>query len=64
MICEATGFTLTAQVPAILYMERVDAREKINFNAMPEEIDTSVLSRDSNISLCVPISHYQHQKLK
>lgn len=41
------------QVPAILYLERVDANEKINFHALPEEIDTSVLNRDSNISLCV-----------
>lgn len=59
-----TGFTLMAQVPAVLYLERTDAREKIDFNAMAEEIDTSVLSRDSNISLCVSISHYQHEKLK
>jgi hypothetical protein len=47
---------MTAQVPAIIYLERVDSREKIDFNALPEEIDTSVLSRDSNISLCVFIS--------
>lgn len=46
------------QVPAIIYLERVDARKEINFDAMPEEIDTSVLSRDSNISLYVFISHY------
>lgn len=59
-----TGFTLMAQVPAVIYLERTDAREKIDFNAMAEEIDTSVLSRDSNISLCVSTSHYQYEKLK
>lgn len=47
----------TVQVPAILYLERVDAREKVDFDALPEEIDTSVLCRDSNISLCVCIFH-------
>lgn len=58
------GFTFMTQVPAILYLERVDAREKINFDALPEEIDTSVLNRDSNISLCVWISHCSYEKLK
>jgi len=53
-----------AQVPAVLYMERVDAREKINFGALPEEIDTSVLSRDSNISLYVNIFRYSCEKTK
>ena len=48
---EHIDLTSTTQVPAILYLERVDAKEKINFHALPEEIDTSVLNRDSNISL-------------
>ena len=54
---------LTTQVPAILYLERTGAREKINFDALPEEIDTSVLSRDSNISLCVCTFHCSCEKL-
>ena len=64
IINKCISLTLTTQVPAILYLERVDAREKINFDALPEEIDTSVLNRDSNISLCVRIFHYSYDKLK
>ena len=51
-------------MPAVLYLERADTRERINFDAMPEEIDTSVLSLDSNISLWALISHCQDGKLK
>ena len=38
-------------------------REKINFDALPEESDTSVLSRDSNISMCVCLSRLSHKIL-
>ena len=55
---------MRTQVPAILYLERVDARERIDFHALPEEIDTSVLSRDSNISLWVCSSRYFSTKLR
>jgi len=60
---EALNFPDLWKVPAILYLERVDTREKINFDALPEEIDASVLNRDSNISLNRDISRVKHDLL-
>jgi len=60
---EALNFPDLWKVPAALYLERVDAREKMDFNALPEEIDTSVLSRDSNISLNRDGGHIKHDLL-
>ena len=38
------------QVPAILYFERVDMRNKLNYSELPHELDLSILNRDINIA--------------
>ena len=45
------GDTDQAQVPAVLYLERVDVRGKLDYSGLPEVNDPAILSRDSNISL-------------
>ena len=47
---EALGFSGTWKVPCILYYERVDIRDKIEYDKLPRELDLSILSRDINIS--------------
>lgn len=44
----------TSQVPTILYLERLGAREALDFSGLPDAIDPSILSRDTSISLYVP----------
>lgn len=43
----------TSQVPTILYLERLGAREALDFSGLPDAIDPSILSRDTSISLYV-----------
>ncbi len=40
----------TLQVPTVIYLERVDTRERLSFTALPNEIDPSILCQDTNIS--------------
>ncbi|KAI0792843.1 ubiquitin carboxyl-terminal hydrolase-domain-containing protein [Abortiporus biennis] len=47
---EALSFPGSWKVPTILYYERVDIRSELDFNALPNEIDLSILSQDTNIS--------------
>lgn len=40
-----------SKVPAILYYERTDMREKLNLKDLPQELDLSILRRDINIAM-------------
>ena len=39
------------QVPAVLYLEREDVRSRLDFSGLPDELDPSILSRDTSISV-------------
>lgn len=39
------------QVPAVLYLEREDVRSQLDFSRLPDELDLSILSRDTSISV-------------
>lgn len=41
------------QVPAILYFERVDVRERLDYSGLPDQLDPSILSLDTSISVLV-----------
>lgn len=41
------------QVPAVLYLEREDLRFQLDFSGLPDELDPSILSRDTSISVYV-----------
>ena len=42
---------VTAQVPAIVYYERVDLHEAIDYSGLPCKIDETILSHDTSISV-------------
>ncbi|EIW60790.1 poly(A)-specific ribonuclease [Trametes versicolor FP-101664 SS1] len=39
------------KVPAVLYFERVDIRQRLNFNSLPDKMDPTILCRDTNIAV-------------
>jgi PAB-dependent poly(A)-specific ribonuclease subunit 2 len=39
------------QVPAILYFERIDVREQLDYSGLPDQLDPSILSLDTSISV-------------
>ena len=41
------------QVPAILYLERVDVVPRLDFSGLPDKMDSTILCRDTNIAMCV-----------
>jgi len=45
------------QVPAILYFERVDVREQLDYSGLPDQLDPSILSLDTSISVSVYSFH-------
>ncbi|ETW85417.1 hypothetical protein HETIRDRAFT_432176 [Heterobasidion irregulare TC 32-1] len=47
---EALSFPGKWKVPTILYMERVDMRDRLDFSGLPDQIDASILSHDTSIS--------------
>jgi len=39
------------QVPAVFYLERQDVRSQLDFSSLPDELDPSILSRDTSIAV-------------
>jgi hypothetical protein len=56
----ASLLTVVLKVPAILYMERAGMHENLDFSGLPDEIDPSILSRDTSISLSENFSLVYH----
>ena len=52
---EALSFPGNWKVPTVLYFERVDTRSQLDFSGLPNQLDPSILSQDTNISLSVTI---------
>ncbi|KAI5119085.1 hypothetical protein M0805_004858 [Coniferiporia weirii] len=60
---DALGFPGIWKVPAILYYERVDMRNKLNHKDLPQELDLSILQRDINISINRNNASIKHELL-
>ncbi|GJJ12243.1 hypothetical protein Clacol_006484 [Clathrus columnatus] len=61
---EALSFPGTWKVPAILYLERIDIRENLNYSDLPEDQDLAILSCDTSISLLRDKSLTLHETLR
>lgn len=44
------NFSNCLQVPALIYLERVDLHEAVDFTGLPDRIDEGILSHDTSIS--------------
>jgi PAB-dependent poly(A)-specific ribonuclease subunit 2 len=51
------------QVPAIVYLERADCYDDLDFNSLPNNIDESILMRDTNVAVHRDPSHIKQQYL-
>ncbi|KAA1471282.1 PAB-dependent poly-A-specific ribonuclease subunit PAN2 [Dentipellis sp. KUC8613] len=60
---EALSFPGKWKVPTILYLERVSTRDKLDFTGLPDEIDTSILSHDTSISINRDLNAIKHEPL-
>ncbi|EJD06087.1 uncharacterized protein FOMMEDRAFT_78690 [Fomitiporia mediterranea MF3/22] len=60
---EALGFSGNWKVPAILYYERVDMQDKLKLDALPRELDVSILCKDINLSLNRDNASIKHELL-
>ncbi|GLB35065.1 putative catalytic subunit of the poly(A)-nuclease (PAN) deadenylation complex, one of two cytoplasmic mRNA deadenylases involved in mRNA turnover [Lyophyllum shimeji] len=61
---EALSFPGKWKVPAIIYYERVDLREIVDYSGLPNKIDESILSYDTSISLNRDPRLMKHEFLK
>ncbi|KAH0830330.1 ubiquitin carboxyl-terminal hydrolase-domain-containing protein [Lanmaoa asiatica] len=61
---EALSFPSTWKVPAVLYLEREDVRSQLDFSGLPDELDSSILSRDTSISVNRDKSLVKHECLR
>ncbi|KAG8217260.1 PAB-dependent poly(A)-specific ribonuclease subunit PAN2 [Butyriboletus roseoflavus] len=61
---EALSFPSTWKVPAVLYLEREDVRSQLDFSNLPDELDLSILSRDTSISVNRDKSLIKHECLR
>lgn len=60
---EALSFPGKWKVPAILYLERVDCQGQFDYSQLSDTIDTSILSRDTSISVHRDASLIKHEPL-
>ncbi|TFY82963.1 hypothetical protein EWM64_g1049 [Hericium alpestre] len=61
---EALSFPGKWKVPSILYMERGDLRDTLDYSGLPDTIDTSILSQDTSISIHRDPSVIKHEPLQ
>ncbi|KAF9234026.1 ubiquitin carboxyl-terminal hydrolase-domain-containing protein [Melanogaster broomeanus] len=61
---EALCFPSTWKVPAVLHLEREDVRSRLDFSGLPDELDPSILSRDTSISVNRDKSLVKHECLR
>ncbi|KAF9456453.1 ubiquitin carboxyl-terminal hydrolase-domain-containing protein [Collybia nuda] len=60
---EALNFSAKWKVPAILYFERINIREAIDLNTLPEETDEGILCHDTSISFNRDFKSIKHECL-
>ncbi|KAL1747522.1 ubiquitin carboxyl-terminal hydrolase-domain-containing protein [Schizophyllum fasciatum] len=61
---EALSFPGPWKVPAIVYLERVDVRESLDYSGLPDVMDPAILSQDSNIAIKRDKSRIKHELLR
>ncbi|KAF9228724.1 hypothetical protein BS17DRAFT_724469 [Gyrodon lividus] len=61
---EALCFPSTWKVPAVLYLERGDVCLQLDFSGLPDELDPSILSRDTSVSVNRDKSLIKHECLR
>ncbi|KAI6151085.1 ubiquitin carboxyl-terminal hydrolase-domain-containing protein [Pisolithus tinctorius] len=61
---EALSFPSTWKKPSILYLERTDVRDRLDFRGLPDELDPSILSQDTSISINRDKSLIRHEPLR
>jgi len=61
---EALSFPASWKIPAILYFERVDLRSQLDFSSLPNQLNTHILSQDTNISVNRDPNMIRHQELR
>ncbi|KAI4525371.1 hypothetical protein K525DRAFT_234573 [Schizophyllum commune Loenen D] len=61
---EALSFPAPWKVPAIVYLERVDVRESLDYSGLPDVMDPAILCKDSNIAIKRDKSRIKHELLR
>ncbi|KAH9857626.1 ubiquitin carboxyl-terminal hydrolase-domain-containing protein [Lenzites betulinus] len=52
------------KVPAVLYFERVDIRQRLDFSRLPDKMDPTILCRDTNIAINRDPRIIKHEPLR
>ncbi|KAI0329853.1 hypothetical protein GY45DRAFT_1324455 [Cubamyces sp. BRFM 1775] len=52
------------KVPTILYLERVDLRQRLDFSSLPDKMDPTILCRDTNIAANRDPRMIKHEPLR
>ncbi|GJE87918.1 PAB-dependent poly(A)-specific ribonuclease subunit PAN2 [Phanerochaete sordida] len=60
---DALSFQGNWKVPTVLYYERVDAVQRLDFSSLPMELDPSILCQDTNITLNRDPASIKHELL-
>lgn len=61
---EALSCPSTWKKPSILYLERTDVRDRLDFRGLPDQLDPSILSQDTSISINRDKSLIKHEPLR
>ncbi|KAI0637414.1 ubiquitin carboxyl-terminal hydrolase-domain-containing protein [Trametes polyzona] len=48
---EVLSFPSNWKVPAVLYFERIDIRQRLDFSRLPDKMDPTILCHDTNIAI-------------
>ncbi|TFK86247.1 hypothetical protein K466DRAFT_493169 [Polyporus arcularius HHB13444] len=61
---EALSIPSSWKVPAIVYLERVDVCQRLDFSALPDKMDRTILCRDTNIAMNRDPRAIKHEPLR
>ncbi|KAI6007843.1 ubiquitin carboxyl-terminal hydrolase-domain-containing protein [Pisolithus marmoratus] len=61
---EALSVPSSWKKPSILYLERTDVRDRLDFSGLPDALDPSILSRDTSISINRQKNLIKHEPLR
>ncbi|EJF62633.1 hypothetical protein DICSQDRAFT_154466 [Dichomitus squalens LYAD-421 SS1] len=61
---EALSIPSSWKVPTVLYLERVDVHQRLDFSELPDKMDPSILCRDTNIAMNRDPRLIRHEPLR
>ncbi|KAI0781364.1 ubiquitin carboxyl-terminal hydrolase-domain-containing protein [Trametes elegans] len=61
---EVLSFPSDWKVPAVLYFERVDLRQRLDFSRLPDKMDPTILCHDTNIAVNRDPRAIKHEPLR